>query len=66
MKAAVIKNNKVENIIVAETSVYPELEAALGATLVNADSVECGIGWTTEDGGVSFVSPEEQEKIDNE
>lgn len=61
MKAAVIKNNIVENIVVANASVFAELEAALGATLVCVDDTECDIGWTTEDGGASFISPKEEE-----
>lgn len=64
MRTAVIKNNKVENIIVAAISVYPELETALGATLVNVDGVECGISWTTEDGGQSFTAPESESTDD--
>jgi len=62
MKAAVIKNNIVENIIVADAPVFAELEAAIGAALVNVDGIECGIGWTARDGGASFIPPEETEE----
>lgn len=62
MKAAVIKNNIVENIIAANASVFAELEAAIGAALVCVDGIKCDIGWTTRDGGVSFIPPEETEE----
>ncbi len=62
MKAAVIRNNIVENIIVADASVFAELEAALGAALAPADGVACGIGWTAQNGGAGFVPPEEQQE----
>lgn len=64
MKAAVIKNNTVENIIVADASVFAELEAALGAAIVCVDDIECGVGWTTEDGGASFIAPPIEEVDD--
>lgn len=57
MRVAVIKDNTVTNIIMADPSVFAELEAALGATLVSVDEKECGIGWMTEDGGASFIAP---------
>lgn len=62
MKAAVIKNNIVENIIVADASVFAELEAALGVALVGVDDIECDIGWTTRDGGASFIPSIEVEE----
>lgn len=64
MKTAVIKNSTVENIIVADATVFAELETALGATLVNVDDIECGIGWTIEDGGASFIAPPIEEADD--
>ena len=59
MKAAVIKNNIVENIIIADLSVFSALESTLNATICNVDTIECGIGWTTSDGGLTFISPPE-------
>ncbi len=66
MKAAVIKESAVTNIIVAKEEVYAELETALGARLVCVDGTECGIGWTTEDGGASFTAPASEPEADYE
>lgn len=62
MKAAVIQNNTVTNIIIAEHAVFGELEAAINAALVCVDDTECGICWTTTDGGAHFSPPDEEEE----
>ncbi|HOG01971.1 MAG TPA: hypothetical protein PK438_08485 [Clostridia bacterium] len=59
MRTALIKDGLVVNIIVADESVYAELGQALGAALVNADGIECGIGWVAGDGGRFFPPPAE-------
>lgn len=64
MDAAMIKDNEVLNIIVAEECVYEELEQALGVKLVNVDNIPCDIGWITDNEGLTFhpkIVQEEEE-----
>ena len=58
MKYAVVKDNTVENVIVADAAQKEELETALGAELVDAQPLGLQIGdlrvggkWTRNQGG---------------
>ena len=62
MKYAVIKENAVENVIVADAAQKAELEAALGAELVDAQPFNLQIGdlrvganWTRNQDGEQIV-----------
>lgn len=62
MKYAVVKENAVENVIVADEAQKAELEAALGAELVDARSFNLQIGdlrvganWTRNQDGEQIV-----------
>lgn len=57
MRTAVIKENKVVNLIVADACVYAQLERALGAKLIHVGGAACGIGWTAADGAQAFLPP---------
>ena len=65
MKYAVIKENAVENVIVADAAQKAELEAALGAELVDAQPFNLQIGdmrvganWTRNQDGEQIVLTE--------
>lgn len=62
MKFAVVKENAVENVIVADAAQKAELEAALGAELVDAQPFNLQIGdlrvganWTRNQDGEQIV-----------
>ena len=62
MKYAVVKENAVENVIVADAAQKAELEAALGAELVDAQPFNLQIGdmrvganWTRNQDGEQIV-----------
>lgn len=55
MRAAVIKDNTVVNVIIASDAALVKLETALNATLANVDEVDCGIGYTYD--GTVFTAP---------
>ena len=62
MKYAVVKDNVVENVIVADAAQKAELEAALGAELVDAQPFNLQIGdmrvganWTRNQDGEQIV-----------
>lgn len=65
MRFAVVKEDMVENVIVADESQKQELEAALGAELVDAQSFNLQIGdlrvganWTRNQDGEQIVLSE--------
>ena len=62
MKAAVVKDGTVENIIIAELESFLELETALGAMLIDVDEADCGIGYTYD--GASFHAPTRGEDLE--
>ena len=66
MKYAVVKENAVENVIVADAAQKAELEAALGAELVDAQPFNLQIGdmrvgasWTRNQDGEQIVLTEQ-------
>jgi len=60
-KIAIIKNNVVDNVIIATT----EFGDTLSDTTVDVTSIECGIGWSYD--GTSFAVPvKSQEEIEAE